>query len=141
MNDLVSVADEVATSERTHRGSQLQGIALPCKGRVMLLRGHLQEAATLAAEFLPLAREIRDLQVLLPALGTAALIEQARGDISSAARLVEEWFERTRDGTNWLRALNLPDALAVLTTAGASDSARALIEGFAPVARMRVTSW
>jgi class 3 adenylate cyclase/tetratricopeptide (TPR) repeat protein len=131
-DDLIRVADEVATWERAHRGSQLQGIALPCKARVMLLEGKIQEAADLAAQFLPMAREIRDLQVLLPALGTAALIERATGNASSAVRLIEEWSEKGREGTNWLRGLNLADALAVLTAERASESARALIEGFRP---------
>jgi class 3 adenylate cyclase/tetratricopeptide (TPR) repeat protein len=131
-NDVIRVADEVSTWERTHTGSQLRGIALPCKARVMLLRGQVQEATELASQFLPLAREIRDLQVLLPALSTAALIEQAKGDAPSAARLTEEWFEKALDGSNWLRGLNLPDGLAVLAAEGAPDLGRTLIETFNP---------
>ena len=131
-DDLIRAADEVATWEQANRGTQLQGITLPCKARVMLFRGQVQEAAELAARFLPVAREIRDLQVLLPALGTAALIERAKGNASSAVRLIEEWFRKIKEGTNWLRGLNFPDALAVLTDEGASDSAHALIEAFKP---------
>ena len=46
---------------------------------------------------LPRAREIRDPQVLVPAVAVVSLIEHARGSRSTAVRLIEEIEEVTRD--------------------------------------------
>ncbi len=131
-DEVVQVADQVTSWEGSHGGSQLRGIAVPSRARVELFRGRVVEAAELVAQVLPLARDVGDLQVLLPALGTAALVQQIRGDTPSAVRLAEEWLERNATLSSWLRALNLPDVLSILMGAGMLDPARALIEEFVP---------
>ena len=62
---------------------------------VLVRRGSTAEAAILVEEFVPLARDARDAHVLVPALAAAALVEQARGDLSAAAGFVEE-IEQSR---------------------------------------------
>ncbi len=131
-DELLRSADEVAAWEKEHTGSQLQGIALPSKARVLLFRGRLTDAASLTEALLPLARKIGDNQVLLPTLGTAALVERARGDLSAAVGRVEEWIETVGEGTDWLHLWNLPDVVEVLIDAGSLGRATALVEGFVP---------
>jgi len=46
--------------------------------------------------------------------------------------LAGEWLEATRDRSNFLRLLDLPDAVTVLAAASALDPARTTIETFAP---------
>jgi len=76
-DEVVETADSVTAWERGRQGVQLQGMALPNKARVLLLRGQTIEAAAIMQELIPLAQQIGDLQVLLPALGAAALVELA----------------------------------------------------------------
>ncbi|MEX2459293.1 MAG: adenylate/guanylate cyclase domain-containing protein [Actinomycetota bacterium] len=130
-DELAQVADQVAAIDRAQRGSQLRGMALPSKARVHLLRGEMAEAGALAGEFLPLARQIGDLQVLLPALAVAALIEHAQGDVTSAVRLAGEWAE-LHGSSSWLRGLYLPEMVALLAGAGETGRADALVQAFIP---------
>ena len=69
---------------------QLRLIALPYMAQVLVRRGRTAEAAVLVEEYLPVARDARDAQVLVPALAVAAFVEQARGDLSAAVGFVEE---------------------------------------------------
>jgi predicted ATPase/class 3 adenylate cyclase len=95
---------------------------------VRLRRGRVTEAAALSKEFLPRARESGDPQVLVPALATAALIEESHVDAVAAVRFVEELEEFTRGHAMW-RAKHLPEMLRVSMAAEASLLAEKLLEG------------
>jgi tetratricopeptide (TPR) repeat protein len=66
--------------------------------------------------------------VLLPALATAALIEESRGNAAVAVRFVEELEDFTR-GQAMRRAQHLPDAVRVCAATGAISLAEILLEG------------
>jgi class 3 adenylate cyclase/tetratricopeptide (TPR) repeat protein len=95
---------------------------------VRLRRGRVTDAAALSDEFLPRARESGDPQVLVPALATAALIEESRMTAVAAVRLVEEFEEFTRGHAMW-RAKHLPEVLRISTAAEAILLAESLLEG------------
>jgi class 3 adenylate cyclase/tetratricopeptide (TPR) repeat protein len=95
---------------------------------VRLRRGRVTDAAALSDEFLPRARESGDPQVLVPALATAALIEESRVNAVAAVPFVEELEEFTRGHAMW-RAKHLPEVLRVSTAAEASLLAESLLEG------------
>src|SRR6266545_6690989 len=96
---------------------------------VRLWRGELAAASALAAEALPKARDIDDLQQLVPALVNAALVEQAGGDRVAALALAEEAVRLTADraGGHRFRGQHLAD-LVRLTAEAAPALARDLVD-------------
>ena len=96
--------------DRRQSGGQVTVVALTYTAYVFVCRGAMSQAQALAEEFLPRAREIRDPQVLVPAVAVVSLIEHARGSQSAAVRLIEEIEEVTRDRPVF-RARHLPEAL------------------------------
>jgi hypothetical protein len=92
--------------------------------------GQLAAARTLIREVLPAARKIDDLQVLVPALAAAALIEQAAGRPAATLRLVAELQSLTRDrgGGHWYRAQHLADLTRLCVTAGKPSLAQELVD-------------
>jgi class 3 adenylate cyclase/tetratricopeptide (TPR) repeat protein len=125
-DELLQVADEVVEADRARGGSQVELIALPYRAKVLLLRGDLRAAASLVEEFLPRAREMGDPQILVPALISAALVEQAHGNTGEGRARVGEFADVTRDRAAWTRGVHLPDALRLLTSAGELELAETL---------------
>src|SRR4029453_19380617 len=76
----------------------------------------------------PRSREIRDPQVLVPAVAVVSLIEHRGGNHLTAVRLIEEIEELTRDRPVF-RSRHLPEALRVSVAAGAIPLAERLLEG------------
>ena len=74
-----SLAGDVIEWDRRQSGGQVTVVALTYMAYVFVCRGALSQAHALAEEFLPRAREIRDPQVLVPAVAVVSLIEHARG--------------------------------------------------------------
>ena len=107
---------------------QLRLVALPYMAQVLVRRGRTAEAAVLVEEFVPLARDARDAQVLVPALAVAAFVEQARGDLSAAAGFVEEIEQTTRGISDFHRASFLDELAAVCVEAGDLDLVRRLVD-------------
>jgi class 3 adenylate cyclase/tetratricopeptide (TPR) repeat protein len=103
-------------------------IALTQKALVLVQRGRTEEAAPLVDDVLPRAREAKDLQVLVPALATAAALAVAAGQLGSAAALVREAEEITREGAAALRARHLPDLVSIAFLAGVSDTANSFLD-------------
>jgi tetratricopeptide (TPR) repeat protein len=103
-------------------------IALTQKALVLVQRGRTEEAAPLVDDVLPRAREAKDLQVLVPALATAAALAVAAGQLGSAAALVREVEEITREGAAALRARHLPDLVSIAFLAGVSDTANSFLD-------------
>ena len=104
-DELLRTADEVLAWDAAQGGHQVGAIVRPSKARVFLQRGQLAAAAALTADFLPSAKEIDDPQVLVPALGIAASVEHARGNVRAAIDLVRELHAVTRDRPLWVRHL------------------------------------
>ena len=71
-DEAVDTADALIAWERDHGGQYMSEMAHQIKATVLLWRGEVDAARTLAREFLPRARAIDDLQLLVPALAVAA---------------------------------------------------------------------
>jgi class 3 adenylate cyclase/tetratricopeptide (TPR) repeat protein len=126
-DELVRLAGELIEWERAQGGGQVTIVALTYTAYVLACRGEIDQAQALAEAFLPRAREIRDPQVLVPAVAVVSLIEHTRGNRSSAVRLIEEIEEVTRDRPVF-RARHLPETLRVCVAAGAIPLAERLLE-------------
>lgn len=89
---------------------------------VRAYRGDLEALATMEEEFLARARHIGDPQILIPALGIGAVIEQASGRLEAAVRLVQEIHDAAAAGPGTFdAALFLPEALRACASAGEFD--------------------
>ncbi len=127
-DELLRSARELTESSRARGGSATEPISLSYEALVLVRRGQTGQAAPLAEKFLPLIRVTNEPQVSVPALLTAALVEQARGQAPSALKLVREFAEATRDRP-MSRSLHLPTAVRIFAWAGKSDEAAALLTG------------
>ncbi len=107
---------------------QLRLVALPYTAQVLVRRGKTAEAAVLVEEFVPLARNARDAQVLVPALAVAALVAHARGDLAAAVGFVEEIEQATREISDFHRAHFLDELAVVCVEAGDLDVMRRLVD-------------
>jgi class 3 adenylate cyclase/tetratricopeptide (TPR) repeat protein len=127
-DEAVGTADAVVAWERDHGGQYLSEMAHQVKARVLLWRGQLEAAHGLARAFLPRAREIDDLQLLVPALVTAAAVEQAAGEHTAARALVGE-VQRVvgdRGGGRWYLGQHIADLVRVCVAVGQRAAAEAL---------------
>jgi tetratricopeptide (TPR) repeat protein len=103
----------------------------PYRAAVLLWRGELTAARAMIETVLPAAREIADLQVLVPALAIAALAEQASGNQAAALELAGEYetVVKARPGqAGWYWGWwFLADLVRVCVAAGELDRAAALV--------------
>src|SRR4029434_2768611 len=76
-DEVLALADEVIAQQRT-RGSYQSVGAATHKAHILLWRGEIAAAQPLVRELLPQARDIDDLQILLPALAAAAAVARGR---------------------------------------------------------------
>jgi class 3 adenylate cyclase/tetratricopeptide (TPR) repeat protein len=120
LGDADSVLDEA--SDRP----QLGAMVLPYRALVLALRGATDAAAALEQEFLPLARQIGDLQVLVPALTAAAVVRASVGHRGATQELATEFSDATHDRTGW-RARRLPEMLRALFATGQHETAKQLL--------------
>ncbi|HEV3398760.1 MAG TPA: adenylate/guanylate cyclase domain-containing protein [Actinomycetes bacterium] len=127
-DEAVDTADALIAWERDHGGQYLSQMAHQVKARVLLWRGEPQAARTLARAFLPRAREIDDLQLLVPALATAAAVEQAAGRQTAAGALVEEVRRvvSDRSGGRWYLGQHVADLVRVCVAVRQRATAEAL---------------
>jgi class 3 adenylate cyclase/tetratricopeptide (TPR) repeat protein len=126
-DELLRIAGDLIEWDRRQGGGQVTVVALTYMAYVLQYRGELGQAHALAEEFLPRAREIRDPQVLVPAVAVVSLIEHTHGNRSAAVRLIEELEEVTRERPIF-RARHLPEALRVCVAAGAIRLAESLLD-------------
>jgi tetratricopeptide (TPR) repeat protein len=127
-DEAVAAADAVVGWEREHGGQYMSQMAHQVNAKVLLWRGELEAARALLREFLPRARSIDDLQLLVPALATAAAVEQAAGDHPAAAALVEEVLRVAADrgGGGWYLAQQVADLVRVCVAVGRLAAGEAL---------------
>ncbi|MFL6221462.1 MAG: ATP-binding protein, partial [Actinomycetes bacterium] len=128
--EAVVLADEAIAWDLAHGGDYL---AIGCRRYVTLVlawQGDLIAARDLATRILPRAREIDDLQQLVPALVNAALVEHASGDRAAALALVTEAAQLTAERAGGRRFLGQHLADMVRVAAGPAPAlARDLLEG------------
>jgi hypothetical protein len=128
-DELLGLAEELIARDRADGGRYVGVWAQVHKAYVLGCRGQLPAARALAEAFLPAARKIDDLQVLVPALATAALVRQASGERRAVTRLVAELRTATaRGGGHWYRAQHLADLARLCVAAGAPALAAELVE-------------
>jgi class 3 adenylate cyclase/tetratricopeptide (TPR) repeat protein len=133
--EAVPLADEAIAWDLAHGGDYL---AIGCRRYltlVLIWQGDLTAARDLASRVLPRAREIDDLQQLVPALVNAALVEHASGNRPAALALVEEAVQVTTDraGGHRFRGQYVAD-LVRLTAEAAPSLARELVATAQPSA-------
>jgi class 3 adenylate cyclase/tetratricopeptide (TPR) repeat protein len=140
--EAVTLADEAIAWDLAHGGDYL---AIGCRRHVTLVlawQGDLIAARDLARRVLPRAREIDDLQQLVPALVNSALVEHASGDHPAALALVEEAAKLTADRAGGRRFLGQHQADMVrIAAAPAPALAKSLIDDAeATATRYRLTA-
>ena len=126
--ELLQTAEELISWERVHGASYFGVMALSYKAQVLVRRGAVDDAYSLAQEFLPRARTIGDPQILAPALSIAALTEHARGRSSAALALVEEFGEATEEHPSY-RANHVTDAVRICSAEDRMPMAKTLLDG------------
>jgi class 3 adenylate cyclase/tetratricopeptide (TPR) repeat protein len=131
-DELLREADDVLRWDREQGGTIIEVIVLASSALVHAHRGDLDQANREAAIFLPRAREIRDPQILNPALLSAALVAAMSRATADAVPLVTE-FERGTRAQVLNRCEWLPMALRVCTAAGELELAEKLLEGVGQV--------
>ena len=110
-NELLEGADELITWDGQHESDTPHGlVALTYRTRVLLWQGHTAAAFAAFEELLRRARELDDPQVCAPALASAALMANARGQVETAQALLAELHATTRESAVW-RAHVLTDAV------------------------------
>jgi class 3 adenylate cyclase/tetratricopeptide (TPR) repeat protein len=127
-DDAVETADALVALEHDHGGQYMAETAYQIKAEVLLWRGQVDAARVLAREFLPRARAIDDLQMLVPALAVAAAVAQAAGEHAAARGLVEE-VQRVvgdRGGGRWYLGQHIADLVRVCVALGQRATAEAL---------------
>ena len=90
-DDLVAEADELIEWDRGRGGTQLELWALSDYALTLAHRGHATRAADLISAVLPRAREVGDHQTILPLLLSGGVAALARGDLESAAAVLDEY--------------------------------------------------
>jgi class 3 adenylate cyclase/tetratricopeptide (TPR) repeat protein len=111
-DEVLTLADEVIARERTRGGGYQSVGAATQKAQILLWRGEIAAAQPLVRDLLSQARDIDDLQILLPALAAAAAVE-APGNPPLAAHLVEELSRlvHARGGGQWYLGLYLAEVV------------------------------
>ncbi|MDQ2983270.1 MAG: AAA family ATPase [Actinomycetota bacterium] len=126
-DELLEIAGEVNEWDRRHGPTQIAMLALPYAAHVRLLRGHADEAANLADDFLDRAREMKDPQLFFPALSVAAQIEHAHGRDAAALSLLRE-LEQETQGRGFWRSMYCADAARVAVSCGAAELGEGFLE-------------
>jgi tetratricopeptide (TPR) repeat protein len=139
-DEVVETAAWIVAWEREHGGRYITVSAESYIAQVLCWRGQVAAASDLVDRLLPIAREIDDLQALVPALVTAAVVGHAGGDLATARAAVDELDQvvRDRSGGHWYRAQHMADLARVGVAVDRPALARELSDQAWPeVARRR----
>jgi class 3 adenylate cyclase/tetratricopeptide (TPR) repeat protein len=129
-DEAVDTANALVVWARDHGGEYMVEGAQHVMATVLMWRGEVDAARVLAQEFLPRARAIDDLQVLVPALAVAAAVAQAAGEHTAARGLVEE-VQRVvgdRGGGSWYLGQHIAELVRVCVAVGLRATADTLID-------------
>jgi tetratricopeptide (TPR) repeat protein len=126
-DEALTVTSEIMDWARSHRVVQIEVQALATKILVLVGRGAVQDAASLAPTYLSGAHKVSDPQVLLPALVGVALVRQANGEPLEAMKLLAEG-ERLLRANPEVAAWQLPDAMRLCIAARRPDRATKLLQ-------------
>jgi class 3 adenylate cyclase/tetratricopeptide (TPR) repeat protein len=128
--------DEVAaTTERIlEEGEETTGDTTHAVARWLQLRllaaeGRLEEAAGLADEVLRRARDVEQIQLLVPVLSAVAVVRAGTDRPLDATTLVREAIELTRDDGQIYRMLLAPDLVRASLSAGDRPLAEEVVDG------------
>jgi class 3 adenylate cyclase/tetratricopeptide (TPR) repeat protein len=124
---LVTTAEEILEWERQHGATQKTVIVSPMKALVSLYRDDTDAASALAQDFVPAARDIGDIQILMPALTVATAIARERGDLAAAVGFVDEMEQAETSRSIW-GYHHLLELLRTLTRAGLIERAHAMAD-------------
>jgi class 3 adenylate cyclase/tetratricopeptide (TPR) repeat protein/energy-coupling factor transporter ATP-binding protein EcfA2 len=129
-DEVLRLADEVIVSDRAHGGRYESVAAEIYKAVVWLWRGEVAAAVGLVTDLLSQARDIDDLQILVPALVAAAVVEVTRGAPRLALDLIEEIDRVTheRGGGQWYLGLYVAELARTCAAAQEPGLAERLIE-------------
>ena len=127
-DEVLALADEVIAQELAHGGGYQSVGAATHKAQILLWRGDIA-AQPLVRELLSQARDIDDLQILIPALAAAAAVEAA-GNPPLAAHLVEELSRvaQARGGGQWYLGLYIAEMVRTCVAADQHALAERLID-------------
>jgi class 3 adenylate cyclase/tetratricopeptide (TPR) repeat protein len=127
-DELLESGEQIVRWARATGSEWIRVLAVSHQARVLLLRGRLSESLALEEGVLSEAREIGDLQVLVPALAFAAVVEHGNGRDAEALSLIREFDELTRDRPAWYRAEYLPDLVSIAVAGGDVAMGEALMQ-------------
>jgi tetratricopeptide (TPR) repeat protein len=126
-DEVLSVAGEVAAESLARSWSQVEALANPQRGKVMHWRGDRDGARLLAAGNMPIAREVGDPQLLIPALELQGILELADGRMAEAREAILE-IERITVDTTPLIFSGAADLVRTACAAGDLALAGRLVE-------------
>jgi tetratricopeptide (TPR) repeat protein len=126
-DELLAACDDVMQRCAAGNAVQYEVFALLTKGQVLVFRGELALATTVHDRVVPLARDLGDLQVLVPALAMSSILAFRQGEDARATSAAAELAELTR-GNRW-RAHHLPAMVRHLVAAGHTAMAQDLMIG------------
>ena len=129
-DEVLALADEVIAHDRAHGGGYQTVGAATHKAHILLWRGEITAAQPLMMELLSQARDIDDLQILVPALAAAASAERATGNPPLAVHLVEELdrVAHARGGGQWYLGLYVAELVRTCVAAHQYALAEQLID-------------
>jgi hypothetical protein len=127
---VLALADEVIAQELAHGGGYQSVGAATHKAHILLWRGEIAAAQSLVRELLSQARDIDDLQILIPALAAGALVERARSDLRLALHPLQEInrLAHERGGGQFYLGLYVADLVRTCMAADQQTLAVQLIE-------------
>jgi tetratricopeptide (TPR) repeat protein len=138
-DEAVETAAWIIAWEREHGGHYITVAADSYTAQVLCWRGKVAAARELVDRLLPVAREIDDLQALVPALVTAAVVDHAGGDLAAVRAAIDELDRVVRDrrGGHWYRAQSMADLARVAVAVDRLELARDLSDQAWPDAARR----
>ncbi|HEX3327176.1 MAG TPA: adenylate/guanylate cyclase domain-containing protein [Actinomycetota bacterium] len=119
-------ADEIASWAREHGTSIIAAAGLFFTARISLHRGAVRKALDLEPNFLPIFRDLDDLEGLSPCLAFCALMHADSGDEAGALALIEEFAQTTERSVQY-RARFLSDVMRAMRGIGDTRLARRLL--------------
>ncbi len=126
-DEILVEADALEDWAEHHGDTQVSSVAATYVGRVLAHRRSFTQARKAMERFLPLARQIEDLQVLAPALSVGAMIEAGTGDPVATLELIHEFDSITAEAPAEYREIQLPEAVEAAVLAGGSEEGARLL--------------